>query len=72
MQADASSASSVSPAGRPPSGTKSRPSPFAASAGTAAAGLGGNILSMYYSGGCGIDTALNTGRIGAGYIAASL
>ena len=34
--------------------------------------LGGNILSMYYSGGCSIATALNTGRISAEYIAANL
>ena len=34
--------------------------------------LGGNILSMYYSGGCSIATALNTGRISAEHIAANL
>jgi succinate dehydrogenase/fumarate reductase flavoprotein subunit/uncharacterized protein with FMN-binding domain len=34
--------------------------------------LGGNILSMLYSGGCSVATALNSGRISAEHIAASL
>ena len=34
--------------------------------------LGGNILSMFYSGGCSIATALNSGRISAEHITAKL
>ena len=34
--------------------------------------LGGNILSLLYSGGCSIATALNSGRISAEHIAANL
>ena len=34
--------------------------------------LGGNILSMFYSGGCSIATALNSGRLSAEHIAATL
>lgn len=34
--------------------------------------LGGNILSKYYSGGCSVATALNSGRISAEHIATNL